>query len=71
MFQNSDITVQRISSEQQMGPNGELREMVRVTFLVRGQGPFSVVEPEQGFSAELVKQRIEAKAREILALLTE
>ena len=69
ILQQNDLQVQKIVTVQHLDPDGQLRDVRRITFMVREHGPFYLEVPAGGFSGAEVKSRLVAEATEILNLL--
>lgn len=67
--QPNDVAIQRINTIAVLGADGALHDVYRVQFMVREHGPFFIDTPSEGFDAGETRQRIDARAAEILALL--
>jgi hypothetical protein len=66
----TDIRITRLSEEVGTDGRGRPVPMVRIEYMVKDQGPFIHRLPAEGFTAAAARQAIEARAREILNLLT-
>lgn len=68
-LQPGDIDQVRISQGAISAEDGRILRVKNVSYMVRGQGPFSIQVPEAEFNLETVKQLIEREAQQIVAIL--
>jgi len=66
----TDIRIVRLAEEVGTDGRGRLVPMVRIEYIVKDQGPFIHRMAAEGFTAAAARQAIDARAHEILNLLT-
>jgi len=69
MPEQQEIKIIRVMPETRLLVTGDVDRKMRVQFTVGNSGPFTVVLPAAGFTAQVARAAVEKEGREIQQLL--